>query len=308
MESFFVCIGILLIISGVVVSLIFKTKKPDNAKLARIMIPVGVIFFLLGGSFKIVPTGYTGVRTTFGQISEQTVPEGFNLRIPFIQNIQLVNNKRSDVMIPGQIWGETTERTPVFAENVVVTYQISKARSAWLYANVRDVDEGLISSSLTSSAIKSAMVELSASDVTIRSKIEPLAKEKLQESLDEKYGEEAIAIYKVVINNMDFEQAYNDAIQAKSIAQQQYEAQQVENKTAIEKAEADKKVAITKAEAEAESLLIKAKAEADANRLLSESLSDEILESKFYETWNGELPQVMGDDAVITDIRGSAAE
>ena len=308
MESFFVFIGIALIIGAIVLSLIPTKKKIENPKIAWAMVAAGVIIFLLGGSFKIVPTGYTGVRTTFGQISEQTVPEGFNFRIPFIQNIKLVNNKRSDVVIYDQIWGETTERTPVYAENVVITYQISKDHSAWLYANVRDVDEGLVSASLTSSALKSAMVELSASDVTIRSKIEPLAKEKLQESLDEKYGEDAIAIYKVVINNMDFEQAYNDAIQAKSIAQQQYEAQQVENKTAIEKAEADKKVAVTKAEAEAEALLIKAEAEANANKLLSESLSDEILESKFYETWNGELPQVMGDDAVITDIRGSVAE
>lgn len=308
MESFFVFIGIALIIASIVLFIIPNKKNNGNSKLAKVMIAAGVVIFLLGGSFKIVPTGYTGVRTTFGQISEQTVPEGFNFRIPFIQNIKLVNNKRCDVLVSQQIWGETTERTPVYAENVVVTYQISKDHSAWLYANVRDVDEGLISASLTSSALKSAMVELSASDVTIRSKIEPLAKEKLQESLNEKYGEDAITVYKVVINNMDFEQAYNDAIQAKSIAQQQYEAQQVENKTAIEKAEADKKVAITKAEAEAQSMLIKAEAEANANKLLSESLSDEILEAKFYETWNGELPQVMGDESVITDIRGSVSE
>ena len=48
--------------------------------------------------------------------------------------------------------------------------------------------------------------------------------------------------------------------------------------------------------------LIAANAEAEANAKVSSSLTDEVLESKFYDKWNGELPEVMGSDTVITEI------
>lgn len=44
----------------------------------------------------IVPTGYTGVRTTFGQISSETMPNGLNFKLPYIQSVSLINNKQQD--------------------------------------------------------------------------------------------------------------------------------------------------------------------------------------------------------------------
>lgn len=270
-------------------------------KLVAVVAAVILVLALLGASVTIVPTGFTGVRMTYGQISDKVVPQGVNFKIPFVQSIKLVNNKIRDVVISGQVWGETSERTPVYASDIYVTYQVSSGKSAWLFANVNNTDD-LISSSLVSSAIKSAMVELRANEVTIRSKIEPLAKEKLIESISEKYGEGTLEILKVVINNMDFEESYNEAIAQKSIAQQTQERQRIENETAIAKAEADKQVEITKAEATAEAKKIEAQAEAEANRILAASLSDEVLKHQFYNTWDGQLPQVMGEGTVITSI------
>lgn len=73
--------------------------------------------------------------------------------------------------------------------------------------------------------------------------------------MEQKYGEGAIYVNKVVVNDMNFEDAYNDAIQQKSIAQQNASRQEIENATAIAKADADKQVAITNAEAEAQQKL-----------------------------------------------------
>lgn len=52
---------------------------------------------------------------------------------------------------------------------------------------------------------------------------------------------------------------------------------------------------LAKAQAEAEAVLIAAQAQSEANKLLSESLTDKILEKMYYEKWNGELPTVYGD-------------
>ena len=309
MNVFLIILGIAAIITGIVLKIVatylkseYGHKVPVNTKrITRLCVILGTVIFVAGFCFKIVPTGYTGVRTTLGQVSEQTVNKGFNLKIPFVQNIKLVNNKQQDTKVDAEVWGETTEKTPVFASDIIVTYQINGSKSAWLYTTVSDPNN-LIEQSLVASAIKSSMVELSVKDVTNRSKIEPSVKEALQTSLDEKYGENTISILKIVINNMDFETSYNEAIAAKSIAQQAYEKQLIENENAIAKAEADKKVAVENAEAKAQATLIEAQAEADANKLLVESLTDTVLRSKFYEKWDGKLPTVMSDGTVITDI------
>lgn len=310
MNVLFICLGIVGIICGIVLGILFSYKKlefdEEITKVKKLVVSlfviIGVLIFTVGLSFKIVPTGYTGVRTAFGQVKDQVAATGFNFKIPFVEKIELVNNKQQDQKIESEVWGETLEKTPVFASDIIVTYQINGSKSAWIYTNVSNPKDNLIEQNLVSSAIKSAMVELSVKDVTNRSKIEPLVKDKLSNSLTEKYGEDTVTILKVVINNMDFEESYNKAIAAKSIAQQTYEKQEIENNTAIAKAEANKKVAIAQAQAKADATLIEAKAQADANKLLVESLTDEVLQSKFYDKWNGQLPTVMGENTVITDI------
>lgn len=115
-----------------------------------------------------------------------------------------------------------------------------------------------------------------------------------------KYGEGAVFINKVVINNMDFEEVYNTAIQQKSIAQQNADKQKIENEAAIAKAEADKQVAITNAEAEAQKTSIAADAQAEANRKIAESLSDTLIEYQKIQKWDGKLPTVSGSNALVS--------
>ena len=138
-----------------------------------------VIFvaFLLFQSVTIVPTGYTGVKTSFGQIQEATIQSGkLNFTIPFVQSIHTVSNKQQDKHIEAQIWGEASDKTPVYAADVIVTYQVLPEKSAWLYANVSDT-KNLVGDELVASAIKSAMAELGPNEVTNRTKIEPLAQQ-----------------------------------------------------------------------------------------------------------------------------------
>ncbi len=101
-------------------------------------------------------------------------------------------------------------------------------------------------------------------------------------------------VNKVVINDMNFEDAYNEAIQQKSIAQQNADKQKIENEVAIAKAEADKQVAITNAEAEAQKTSIAADAQAEANTQLAESLSDTLIDYQKIQKWDGKLPTVRG--------------
>ena len=268
-------------------------------KIIGSVIAIVLILVLAITNITIIPTGYTGVKTSFGQVQETEIKSGqLNFTIPFVQSIAKVNNKQQDKKIESQIWGETNDKTPIYAADLTVTYQIQPEKSVWIYTNVTDI-KNLVSDALVASAVKSAMSELSPQDVTNRTKIEPLVQTKLAESLNQKYGEDVVFVNKVVINNMDFEDAYNTAIQEKSIAQQNAAKQKIENEAAIAKAEAEKQVAITNAEAEAQKTAIEAEAQANANKMLAESLSDTLIRYQEMQKWNGALPQYVGGNPAI---------
>ena len=292
-------LGMVLIFVGIGISVYFKVVIDEpmtiqQTKISIIIVILGIVINILGLSFIFVPTGYTGIKITCGQVSEDVKPSGLNFKIPFVQTIKLINNKQQDEEIKTQVWGETSEKTPVYASDITVSYKIASSKASWLYTNVTNLNN-LISTDIVSSAIKSAMSELTYDKVTIRSIIEPKIKEYLEKSLIEKYGEDVIYVQKVIVSQMDFEDSYNQAIAAKSLALQTQEKQKIENETAIAKAEANKQVSITNAQAEAQAKIIRAEADAQANELLTQSLDDKILKSKLYEKWDGKLPAITGN-------------
>ena len=139
------------------------------------------------------------------------------------------------------------------------------------------------------------------------------------------YLKEKFMPYGIIIDTVNFTDISVDdetaaAIQKKVTAQQELELANIEAQTAKIQAEKDKEVAIIsaqkeketaeinaekekiKAQGEADALLIEATAEAQANRMISESLSDELIEKIKFEKWNGELPTVSGSGATIVDI------
>lgn len=308
----------ILIIIGLAVLVIGAIAAFNKESVIRAIISVilGAAIALFGMSFVIIPSGYTGVKTAFGQIAEETLPNGFNWKTPFIESIEIVNNKQQDAGFAqkdSKIWGETSEKVPVYMADVTVTYQIDNEKSAWIYANVSDYKSQLISDAMVASALKNAAVQFTAEQVTVRSNIEPTAQKELQESLNNKYGENVVHILKVVINNMDFEDSYNEAINQKNLAAKQAEAQAIQNQIEIDKAtkdaetqriaaEAQATAETAKAQGEADAIRIKAEAEAEANRKLSESLTDNVLRNKLYDKWNGELPKVSNDSVPLVSV------
>lgn len=81
-------------------------------------------------------------------------------------------------------------------------------------------------------------------------------------------------------------QLINDKIgAAQKTAQRQQEIEE-------EKAKAQKKIEAAKGDAE--SIRLKAIAQAEANRIISESLTEELVSYKALETWDGVLPKITG--------------
>lgn len=302
----------------------FQMEKENQIKKIKRMISMLVVVLLLfitvTSSFKIIPTGYTGVRTTFKQVDNVVLQNGLNFKLPFVQKIITVNNKMQDMDFAGPIWSETSERTALYYANITVSYQINPEKSAWIYANVSGYKDNLISDSIVASAIKSSSKTLNSTEATNRSMIEPLTQEILQASLDSKYGENTVIIHKVVIGNTDFEDSYNQAIADKQKQQIAYEQQQIENQKAVEKAEADAKVAEINAnaekqkteiaaEAQANAIKIEAEAQAEANKMINDSVTANVIAYMQADKWDGAKPKVMlGDDSQVIVDAGNVTD
>ncbi len=309
MINVFILIASLILLALGVLSAVKKEKV-----FAIILLVAGIVSGIIGMSITVVPSGYVGIRTTYGQISDKPVVQGFNWRTPFMESIHLVNCKQIEKDFKEtQIWSETSERTEVYCQYVVVDYQINAEYAAWIWQNVEEWDTNLVKQTAIESGIKAATKQLNDIDVTDRSKIEKIAKEEVQDALNEKYGNQIVNVVSVTIGNINFSDAYNAAIEARAQKKLAAESAEYENKQKTQAIEAEAEQARIKAqgeadakriaaEGEAEAIKIKADAEAESNKKIAESLTQELLEKQKIDKWNGAMPKVSGGGSMIVDV------
>ena len=292
---------------------IFSAMRKEKI-LSIIALIIAVAVGIIGLSITVVPTGYVGVRTTYGQISDKPTNAGFNWHTPLTESIHLINCKQQEKDFKDtQIWSETSERTEVYCQYVVVDYQIEPEYAAWIWQNVEEWDTNLVKQTSVESGIKAATKQLNDTDVTDRSKIEKIAKESIQKALNEKYGNQILNVVSVTIGNINFSDAYNAAIEARAQKKLAAESAEYENKQKTQAIEAEAEQARIKAkgeadakriaaEGDAEAIKIKADAQAESNKKIAESLTPELLEKQKIDKWNGAMPKVSGSGSMIVDV------
>lgn len=320
---------IVLLIVGLII-LVASIRGVIN-KDTRVYGIIGVLlsFMLLiwGFSIVIVPSGYVGIKTSYGQISGEVLPSGQYFSLPIIYHVDKINCKQQDANYENKIWGESSERTPVYAENIRISFQINSEKAAWIWSNIEEWDYKLLKGSIISTAVKRAAVELPNDQVTNRSYIEPLTLKYLQEEIDKYYKESVLTVNSVNIGNMDFSDEYNAALEKRDLAKLEAENAKYVNEKKLADAEAETKEAKIKSDAEiarkkqeaeaaAERKRIAAEAEAESNKKISQSLTPELIELKRIEVekvqaeslgkWN---PSVIGGNAIpMFDINSLSKE
>ena len=74
-----------------------KTKDPQTARRVRIVLGVAALciaaIVLIASCCVVVPAGHSGVVMTLGKVSDQVLSEGFHLKAPFVQQVELISNK-----------------------------------------------------------------------------------------------------------------------------------------------------------------------------------------------------------------------
>lgn len=300
MKLILIILGILLLVAAIAGVVMSEGKGIVGGIIFGLL---GIVLFIWGFSIVIVPSGYVGIKTSYGQIDGEVLTSGQYFSVPFIHQVDKINCKQQEKDFKDlQVWSETSERTEIYCEHIVVDYQINSEYAAWIWKNVEEWDNNLLKQTSVESGIKTATKQFNDTDVTDRKKIEKVAKEAIQESLNEKYGNQILNVVSVNIGNMNFTDAYNEAIEKKNQAKLEAERADYENQKKIKDAEAAAKEKKIKAQSDAEAILIKAEAEAEANKKISQSLTPELIQKKMIDKWDGKLPIISGNSSSMLNV------
>ena len=238
-------------------------------------------------SFHTIDSGEIAVVKRLGKVTG-TRDAGTNFDLWFITKYQKYDTKVQNVEISTAAYSSDAQTMNV---NMTLQYQVmpEKVTDIAIQYGSLEVLQNRIQSIVIEKTKASLSTHKAMDIIANRAAISPEVEEAIKTAVDEDYF---VNITAVVITNIDFSDAFEQAVEDKMIAEQ-----------AKLKADYDNETKLAKATADAEALKIKAEAEAEANKLLTQSLTDQVLESKFYEKWDGKLPQVMGEGSAILDIR-----
>ena len=258
-----------------------------------------------------VPVGYVGVVYSANGAEQTTLSQGWHFTSPMkhvadfpISQQQIVfSNDPEDYGVKEHAdWHiDAPASGGMVGINLTVNYNFLPDRVVELYTKFGGIDgESLVASKIQNSIIsyvKDVTPRFTVMDIYSdkKSEVNSAITEYLNEKLTSEYG---INVSSALVIDVDLDDALKDKIRAKEQAKQDAEIAELNKQTALAQAETDK----VKAQAEADIKVIEAQAEAESNRIISESITDNLIKMKEAEARlkHGWIT-VTGADTVVTN-------
>lgn len=280
---------------------------PRFGRIIPLGIAVVLIIVLVVASITIVPTGHTGVIATFGRVEDRTLDAGVHLVAPWQRVIKMDNRIQKHSVELSCFSSDIQEVKVVYTVN----YQINKTNAMTIYATIGTNYFDTVITPNISEAVKVSAAKFTAESlVNDRNKLASNIETNLIDLLKQ-YNIEVIG---TSIEDIDFTDAFTNAVEAKQVAQQdKLKAQTVAEQKVIEaeaaanvkkvNAEADANAKKIAADAAAYETRVKADAEAEANRKIVGSLTNELIDYVRANNWDGKYPTYFGGDGALVDLR-----
>ena len=251
-----------------------------------------VIIFSLFFCIAKIPTGYTGIVTSFGKVLDFTYDSGIHFKAPWYHVIKMDNRIQKNTASLACFSSDIQE----VSMSYTVNYQIDKINAQNIYRNIgKDYYEKVVTPCITES-VKIVTAKYTAEELISNRNELALSIEKELSSMLEQYN---INIVATSIEDIDFTDAFTDAVEAKQVAQQNKLKAQTESEQKRIEAQATADIQVIEARAKADATIVQAEAEAEANKKISQSLTDNLLQKMYYDRWNGILPTtILGDSSI----------
>ncbi len=270
----------------------------------------------VGGCFKTVPTGSTGIVTIFGRIEDITLDAGIHFMSPWKKVVNM-DNRTQKQSIEMQCFSSDIQEVSVI---YTVNYQINKSNAQEIYRTIGTEYFDKIVMPKVLESVKAIFAKYTAEDLIASRSV--LSKE-IESILVDDLAAQNVQITATSIENIDFTDAFTDAVEAKQVAEQNKLRAQTEQAQATLEAQAQAERQVIQAKADADASIVAAKADAEVAQISADSSLYQgekeatilqrvgeqlerypnLTKYKYYEKWDGQLPKtVLGDSEVIMDL------
>lgn len=258
------------------------------------------------GWFARVDSGNVGIVTKFGKIEDRVLPAGFHLTSWF-EHVHPINVRTQ--LKSGEVVAFIADIQQVTLK-VSINYNVTPDAANTLYRTVGNGYFATLVSPRVNEDTKAIVSNYTAESlIANREKLSSEILALLQKDLAQ-YG---ITVSTVSVENIDFTDAFEAAVEAKQVATQEaqkaktlQEQQTMEARQDAERkklaAEANAEVVRTQADAAAYETKVKAEAQAEANKLVAETITDSLIDYMEAQTWNGQLPGIYASDGALPII------
>ena len=251
-----------------------------------------------------VETGYTGIVTTFGKVEDVTLEAGLHFKSPF-QRIIAMDNREQKTSFTTEAFSSDIQQLNIIGS---INYAINKSTAMNLFKEVgTDYFNKLVYPRMLE-ITKGVFSKYSAENLVANR--EKLSQD-IRDGLDKELTDYGINVISLSIENLDFTDAFTDAVEAKQVAAQRklqaeieqaqmtMETQQQAERRRID-AEAAANVAKINADADAYATKVRSEAEAEANKKIAESLTENLIRFNEIKNWDGKLPTYMAGEGSTT--------
>lgn len=233
----------------------------------------------------VVGPGERGVRISLGKASNEALPSGAYLWVPFFYGMTKLDMQiQKDEVETSAASKDLQEITT----KVAVNWSLSPDKIVETYRTIGDEDavDNRIIDPAVSEVVKSTTAGKTAEEILTK-RIE--LKNQIDTALRNRLAQYGVIINDISITNLAFSPEFMKAVERKQIAEQK-----------AKEAEYD----ALRATKEADSEVNRAKGQAEAQKLLRTSTSPELLKLKYLEKWDGKLPTIMtgGQNGLMLNV------
>jgi prohibitin 2 len=305
------------LVFGIVLPLSRATPGKGNMPVPRTHVLRGIVGTIVGGlivvvgasaPFVEVPAGNVGVVTNFGSVQTGTLAPGLHIVMPVVQHVAIIDTRVQPHQFQ-EIDAASAEYQTVKLTGVM-NYHVDGEFASDLYQRVGTDFASKVIDPAFNDFIKTVVPAYKVDQILgARDEIRAKAKDALSANLSQYH----IIVDDIYIANISFSAEFQQAIEAKQVAQQQVQTEtqilaqkkiQAEQAVAQAQGQADSNVKL--AEGQAAATIALADGQAQANRALSASLSDQILQYQYIQKLTDKITVMLvpSGNASIFDLKG----
>jgi prohibitin 2 len=239
--------------------------------------------------FGTVPAGYRGVMTTFGSPNAEILSEGIHFRLPLAQKINLVNVS----IQKGEGDGDAASRDlQTVHTRVALNYHVKPEGALTVFRDLGNEPGQRIILPAVQEAVKAVTARFTAEELIAK---RTDVRDQIVAQLRERLARHGIMVDEFSILNFNFSKSFNDAIEAKTTAEQL----KLKAERDLQRIEVEAKQRVAQARAEAESLAVQRQQVTPELIRLREMENQRMAIDK----WDGKLPNVSGGAVPFINVK-----